>query len=558
MPRRILAGLRRLAPEADAVLLAVSGGSDSVALLRGLVDARRQGCAVPRLVVAHLDHGLRSESAADAAWVEELCLRLEVPCRRDAVRVAEVAARRRRNVEEVGRTLRYAFLTRMAREEGCDVVATAHTRDDQAETVMLQLLRGSAGTVGIAPRRGRVVRPLLDLSKADLRHWLDATSQGWREDASNRDTSRDRSWIRHQLMPRLEARRPGAASRIARFGHLQRDQAAFLATEARRRFGEGPVARAALAAAPVALQREVLVQRIRSAGGEPDRVHVEALLGALHDRGATRRDLPGGVRVRILPDQLDVLKTRDEVATVATGEVRTENELPPGLPAEVLREGPLQLRPWAAGDAIRLAGGRRKVADVLSEQGVPREERAAVRVLAREGEVLWIEGVTVAVGLSEASADPDLPFMRRALELADAAAAEGELPVGAVVVRDGRIVGEGRNRREARSDPSAHAEIEAMRAAAAVEGNWRLAGATLYVTLEPCPMCAGAVLTSHLGRVVWGAANLRDGAFGTISDVGAAPWKRVPQRRGGLLAREARHRLERFFAERRSSADVPG
>lgn len=592
MPRRILAGLRRLVPEADAVLLAVSGGSDSVALLRGLVDAGRNDAArddagpgdvdrygavasergddasgsatagvaaVPRLVVAHLDHGLREGSAADATWVEALCREFGVPFHAEAVRVADVAARRRRNVEEMGRTLRYEFLTRIARQEGCRAVATAHTRDDQAETVMLQLLRGSAHPSGIAPQRSRIVRPLLDLSKADLRHWLDGIGQAWREDPSNRDTSRDRSWIRHQLMPRLEARRPGAASRIARFGQLQRDQAEFLEAEAKRRFGTAPVARAALAAAPVALQREVLVRAIRDAGGEPDRLHVDALVAALAAPGNGRRDLPGGVRVRILQDSVDVIAAAAEVGDDrAVRILEREEELPPGLPAEVLAEGALEERSWRAADVIRLAGGRRKVSDVLAEHGVPREERPSTRVLARGGEVLWIEGLTAAVGIDDASADPDLPFMRRALELADEAADEGELPVGAVVVRDGRIVGEGRNRREGSGDPSAHAEIEAMRRAAEAEGDWRLAGATLYVTLEPCPMCAGAVVASHLQRVVWGAANRREGAFGTVCDVGAAPWKRVPERRGGLLAREARHRLERFFAARRGAASPTG
>lgn len=557
MPRRILAGLRRLAPEARSVLVAVSGGSDSVALLRGLVDATRDG-AGPRLVAAHLDHGLRSESAADAAWVLDLCRRLDLPCRYEAVRVGELAARRRRNVEEVGRTVRYEFLTRIAREEACDVVVTAHTRDDQAETVLLQLLRGSASTGGIPPRQGRVLRPLLDLSKGDLRQWLDEVGQEWREDVTNRDTSRDRSWIRHQLMPRLEARRPGAASRIARFGHLQRDQSAFLEHEARRRFGAGPVARAALAAAPVALQRQVLVRLIRDAGGEPDRLHVEALLEALADGGTLRRDLPGNVRVRMLPERVDVIEPVPSDGARAAREVRDADDLPRGLPAELLSEGPLWLRAWRAGDRIPLAGGSRKVADVLGEHGVPREERDAVRVLARGAEVVWIEGIAVAAGLDEATADPDLPFMRRALELADAAAEAGEWPVGAVVVRDGRIVGEGCNARESCDDPAAHAEIVAMRDAARREGDWRLEGAVLYVTLEPCPMCAGAVLTTRLERVVWGASNHRDGAFGTVADLGAAPWKRVPTLRGGVLAREARHRLERFVASRRSGDAAGG
>jgi tRNA(Ile)-lysidine synthase len=553
MDRRVRAALRRLAPEARRVLVAVSGGSDSVALLRALTGDARLA-----VVAAHLDHGLRPASSEDAAWVEATCRDLGVPCRREAAPVGEIAGREGRNVEEVGRTLRYAFLTRVAREHGCDVVATAHTRNDQAETVLLQLLRGSAHPSGIAPRQGRIVRPLLELSKADLRGWLDGLGQAWREDASNRDLARDRAWLRHQVLPRLEARRAGAGARLARFGHLQREQAAFLADEARRRFGTGPLARGALAAAPVALRREALVQLVRSAGGEADRVHLDALVAALDAGVVTRRDLPGGVRVRLLPDRVDVVASGPPPPADGEGvAVRRPEELPRGLPAALLERGTWRLRAPRAGDRIRTAGGERKVADVLSDAKVPREERGELRVLASDGEVVWIEGVAVAAGLDEAAADPDRPWMRRALALADEAAAAGELPVGAVVVRDGAVLGEGRNRREADGDPTAHAELVAMRSAAEADGDWRLAGATLYVTLEPCPMCAGAVLASQLERVVWGAANRRDGAFGSVVDLSAGPWKRLPRRRAGVLAREAAHRLERFFAARRAEGAPP-
>jgi len=216
MEQSVRAALRRLAPEASRVLVAVSGGSDSVALLRAL-----SGAPDLELVVAHLDHGLRDDAAEDAAWVAATCERLDVPCVLGTAPVGSIASRERRNVEEVGRTVRYAFLTRIARERACDVVATAHTRSDQAESVVLQLLRGSAHPRGIEPRHGRVVRPLLELSKDDLRGWLDGLGQDWREDLSNRDMSRDRAWLRHQVLPRLERRRPGAVARLARFGHLR-------------------------------------------------------------------------------------------------------------------------------------------------------------------------------------------------------------------------------------------------------------------------------------------------------------------------------------------------
>lgn len=111
------------------------------------------------------------------------------------------------------------------------------------------------------------------------------------------------------------------------------------------------------------------------------------------------------------------------------------------------------------------------------------------------------------------------PFMRRALELAAEAAAEGDVPVGAVVVHENQIVGEGRNTRERDADPTGHAEIVALRAAAATLGRWRLDGCTLVVTLEPCTMCAGAVVSSRVDRLVFGAWDEKAGAVGSLWDV---------------------------------------
>ncbi|MDZ7800443.1 MAG: tRNA lysidine(34) synthetase TilS [Trueperaceae bacterium] len=554
IPEQIATTLRSLAPRASAVVVAVSGGSDSVAVLRALHRAHAAGDA-PALVAAHLDHGLRPASSSDAAWVQALCDALAVPLAREAVRVGEIARREGGNVEEVARTLRYAFLTRTAKAHGADAIVTGHTRDDAAETVLLQLLRGSAHPRGIRAVRGRVVRPALQLSKRDLRQFLDGLGQSWREDASNWDVSGgERAWIRHDVVPRLETRRPGAAARLARFGLLQRDQAEFLRAEAERRFGaRGPLPRRALALAPRALAREALAGRVRAAGGTLDGLHLDALLDALPGEGATRRDVPGGVRVRILGGRVEVLArgAMGAPAAPAFRRVADPGALPAGVPAGVLAEGPLTLRGWRPGDRIRLAAGTRTVADLLGERGVPREDRPAVRVLARDDAVVWVEGIAVAAPWPAAAYDADEPFMRRALAWADRAAAAGELPVGAVVVRDGEVLGEGANAREGNADPLGHAETLAMRAAAATDGDWRLAGATLYVTLEPCPMCAGAILQSQLARVVWGADNRRDGAFGSVVDLGAGPWKRVPALRGGVLAREAAHRLARFFAARR-------
>ena len=149
--------------------------------------------------------------------------------------------------------------------------------------------------------------------------------------------------------------------------------------------------------------------------------------------------------------------------------------------------------------------------------------------------------------------DSNEDWMRRALELATRAEAEGEVPVGALVVMNGEIVGEGWNRPIGSHDPSAHAEIVALRAAAARLKNYRVTGATLYVTLEPCPMCAGAIVQARIQRVVFGAVDPLAGAAGSVFNIleSTALNHRVQLERG-VLADECGARLKAFFQARRT------
>lgn len=146
----------------------------------------------------------------------------------------------------------------------------------------------------------------------------------------------------------------------------------------------------------------------------------------------------------------------------------------------------------------------------------------------------------------------DERWMRRALALAREAAGAGEVPVGAVAVRDGEVAGEGRNEREATGDPTAHAEILAIRRAAERAGSWRLDGVTLYVTLEPCAMCAGAVACARIPRVVYGADDPKAGALGSRYAVGVdGRWNHSAAVRRGVLAGECGAVLSEFFETRR-------
>ena len=146
----------------------------------------------------------------------------------------------------------------------------------------------------------------------------------------------------------------------------------------------------------------------------------------------------------------------------------------------------------------------------------------------------------------------DAELMRAALSLAAEAAADGEVPVGCVVAKDGEIVGRGRNRREADKTALAHAELEAIAEACRTLGGWRLWQCTLYVTLEPCPMCAGAILNAHLPRVVFGASDQKNGACGSLVDLLHLPGAFQPEVTGGLFAEEAASLLSGFFRTLRS------
>ena len=141
----------------------------------------------------------------------------------------------------------------------------------------------------------------------------------------------------------------------------------------------------------------------------------------------------------------------------------------------------------------------------------------------------------------------DLIFMDAALELAREAAAEGEVPVGCVIVRNGEIVGRGRNRRETKRTALGHAEIEAIYDANRNLGGWRLWDCTLYVTLEPCPMCAGAIVNARIPRVVYGASDAKCGATGSVCDIFSMDFNHHPEVTKGVREEEAAALMTEFF-----------
>jgi len=147
--------------------------------------------------------------------------------------------------------------------------------------------------------------------------------------------------------------------------------------------------------------------------------------------------------------------------------------------------------------------------------------------------------------------DKDLIFMEKAIELAKRAEEIDEVPVGAVIVRDGEIIAESFNTRETSKCATHHAEILAIEEACERLGGWRLPGTTIYVTMEPCPMCAGAIINARIPRVVYGTKDIRFGAFGSLIDLSREPLNHTPEIVGGVLGDECRELLSEYFRRKR-------
>ena len=238
----------------DRICVAISGGADSVALLLTLHTAntaKRESLGVG-LSAAHVDHGIRpaEESAADRQFVEALCTRLDIPLHLHQANVPARVAQTRASgnpetIEEAARAIRYDFFHTLIASGHADSILTAHTLDDQAETVLMKLLRGAwtEGLSAIHPvvvvnnpgqRPGKILRPFLQTRRADIESFLRAINQPWQEDATNTDTAYTRNRIRHHLMPQLRDYNPSIDQTLANLADLAREEESRWQTELTR------------------------------------------------------------------------------------------------------------------------------------------------------------------------------------------------------------------------------------------------------------------------------------------------------------------------------------
>ncbi|HEX2701926.1 MAG TPA: tRNA lysidine(34) synthetase TilS [Solirubrobacteraceae bacterium] len=414
----------------DARYLAlVSGGRDSVCLLDVLV----QICGAGAVSVLHVNYGLRGvDSDADERHVAMICSRVEI-----ALHVRRAPAPPDSgNLQAWARDVRYGEARLLARASEANV-ATGHTASDQAETVLYRLAAspGRRALLGMAPRDGLLIRPLLGLTREETAAYCRARGLDWREDATNADERFARVRVRRGLLEELRRVHPAAEANLNRSVELLREEAAVLdRLVARALAGRSKIALAELTELEPALARLVVVRLAEDAGGAlvPGvGARVSELLALAPGGGSGQLDVGGGVRAIVEYGVLrfePVARARDgpsavngrDVALAVPGRVcfgdwTVESELRalPGkqaldcrvadgsvgvLDADQLDLSALSVREWRPGDRMRPVGliGSKTVADLFGDRRLPRAERSGMPVIACADEVVWVPGVATA------------------------------------------------------------------------------------------------------------------------------------------------------------------
>ena len=424
---------RLLSPN-DTVIVALSGGADSVALLDILSNLAGYSF---RLIAAHLNHCLRGdESDGDEKFCGELAARYAVPFETDRIDIRSLAAQLSLNLEDAGRRSRMAFLDGLLHRYDAAAVAVAHHADDQAETVLMRLLRGSgmAGLSGMSYSNGRrYIRPLLDVSRTEIERYLTERGMEWREDSSNRDTSIVRNRIRHLLLPLLEQYNPAIRSCLTATAAILAEEDELLSGLADSAYsavchweGDSIVCSVPqLILQPLPLQRRVLRLSYRRLTGTLEgfsRRHIEALRCLIMSaHPGSRLSLPNGVaavreyeRLMLTVRRAVIDEVQCGIQIAAPGSYSLENGTLlsvesvdtvdfSGYPDVIYLDPEIMPFPWLLrhvqpGDRMRPLGmsGSRKVKDIFIDGKIPLSERKRIPLLYCRGELLWIAGVRLS------------------------------------------------------------------------------------------------------------------------------------------------------------------
>jgi len=431
----VLAYIRKhaLLKAGDRVGVAVSGGADSVALLRLLLELRSEIGLV--LSVVHFNHQLRGgDSDADAQFVASLARhhKLELHC--ESGDTAAYAAQKHLSTETAARELRYQYFRHLLTEARLNRIATAHTLDDQAETVLLKLARGagSRGLAGIYPKlsiagsasNATIVRPLLGTRRKDLEAYLQSLGQSWREDASNRDLRHARNRVRHGILPRLERfLNPAVREALAETAEIARAEEDYWQREVARVLPQlwaqqsSTLNTAALVASPLALQRRVVRAACESLGLRLEFRHVEEILFLASSPAAKSTELPAGwVASRkkhglclerrlaavaagyeyplLVPGSALVPEINSRFEAVLVPRSRFEEYNPDQLLNRALVGKDLRIRNWHPGDRFWPAHTKdpKKIKELLQGRSLSIPERKLWPIAVSGNEVIWVRG----------------------------------------------------------------------------------------------------------------------------------------------------------------------
>lgn len=413
----------------DGILLAVSGGQDSVAMLDILCSLSEKFKA--NLSVGHVNHSLRGEeSDADEKFVLSLAESYGLPFFSERVNVREFAQKQRCSLEDAARRLRYDALERMRTQASCQLIATGHTADDNAETVLFNLVRGTGirGFSGIPVRRGKIIRPLLCLTREEIDSYIINEKLPFREDSSNVSANFTRNFLRKEIIPRLRERiNPQLAHQLRQTSEIFWDLVEFLdkyieekLASCARREGETIILEISyIKSYLVFVQREIIAHIARDWLHEPlSFQQVEGIRRLFEATNGAFVQLPHGLRVWKEGEVLVFEREHLEPLTSQTIELNREYEFPgfkfssevcelvnvsfdadpyvEFVDAEQLRP-PLVLRPWLPEDGFYPLGlgAEKSVGEFLADAKVPRRLRHLVPVLESAGRIVWVCGYRI-------------------------------------------------------------------------------------------------------------------------------------------------------------------
>ncbi|MDD2510453.1 MAG: tRNA lysidine(34) synthetase TilS [Syntrophomonas sp.] len=422
------------------VLLGVSGGPDSMALLHIMHKLTPEMDL--SLVALHLNHGLRPEAAAEEEFVREHCRKWAIDFYSRQADIRSLAAQQKKSLEEAGRDCRYQYFFEFLEELPADYIATAHHQDDQTETVLLHLLRGSGlkGLRGIMPRKGQLLRPLLALSKAEIVHYLDENQIPYCLDQSNKDLSFLRNRIRCELIPYLQkAYNPRIIESLNQLAGIARDENDYL--EKQLHFSWDKLLRQqepdliildkkALGEEHPALQKRLVLEALARLRGESgwEVKDVQRILRLLYQPGSSKYiQLRKGLRVKSIYQELHFrsketpaakfcypISIPDRLSISETGEnyiieLGQLSDMQAGLSSCLdydKLEQPLFLRSRQPGDRFQPSGmkGSKKVKDYFIDIKLPREQRDRVPLLASGQSIYAVVGYRVS-SLAELKAE---------------------------------------------------------------------------------------------------------------------------------------------------------